>query len=163
MSKQTEIWYFIADGARARVVRRDQAAGGYRAIRQFRSGKARLKTSELMSDRPGRVMESGSAARHAAASRHDPHLEAKLAFAREVAGHINHACRDGECDEFILVAPARTLGEIKKHLESPARSKLVSEISKDLTRTPDGDLGKHLDDLAHRIEHGLVQADGHRH
>lgn len=28
------------------------------------------------------------------------------------------------------------LGEIKKHLASSARGKLVSEISKDLTRTP---------------------------
>lgn len=108
-------------------------------------------------------MESGSATRHAAASRHDPHLEAKLAFARDIAEHISHACRDGECDEFILIAPARTLSEIKKHLASSAQSKLLSEISKDLTRTPDGDLGKHLDELAHRVEHGLVRVDGHRH
>lgn len=156
MSKQREIWYLIADGARARIVRRDQASGGYHAIRRFRSDKARLKTSELMSDRPGRVMESGSTARHAAASRHDPHLKAKLAFAQDLAEHISHACRDGECDEFILVAPAHTLGEIKKHLASLAQSKLVSEILKDLTRTPDGALGRHLDELAYRIERGLV-------
>jgi len=163
MSKQRTVWYFIADGARARVVLRDRTSGGYHAVRQFRSDKARLKTSELVSDRQGRVMESGSATRHAAVSHLDPHLEAKHAFARDLAEHINHACLGGECDELILVAPARTLGEIKKRLASPAHGKLVSEISKDLTHTPDGDLGKHLDELAHRIEHGLVHVDGHRH
>jgi protein required for attachment to host cells len=159
MSRQKEVWYVIADGAKARVVRRDQEAGAYHAIRWLHSDMARLKSSELVSDRLGRVMESSSTTRHAAARRHDPHREAKLAFARETAERINHACQAGELDGFVLVAPSRILGEIRKHLASSAHAKLISELAKDLTPVPDGDLGEHLDEIAHRIDWGLAPVD----
>lgn len=161
MSRRKEIWYVIADGAKARIVQRDQGSGAYRTVRWLHSDMARLKSSELVSDRPGRVMESSSTTRHAATPRHDPHLEAKLAFARETAERINHACQAGELDGFVLVAPSRTLGEIRKHLASTTHIKLATELAKDLTPVPDGDLGKHLGEIAHRIEWGLPHIDEH--
>lgn len=156
MSKHVEIWYLIADGAHARIVRRDAENGGYHQVSRSELRLARLKTSQIMSDRAGRVGESASSARHAAEAKHDPHRQAKLAFAHKTAADINEASRASEFDELVLVAPARVLGEIRSHLDTQTSKRVVGELAKDLTPVPDGDLGKHLDTLAHRIERGLA-------
>lgn len=156
MSKHVEIWYLIADGAHARIVRRDAETGAYRQVSRSDSKMARLKTSQIMSDRQGRVAESASSARHAAEAKHDPHRQAKLAFAHKTAHDINEAAHAREFDELVLVAPARVLGEIRGHLDTETSKRVVGELAKDLTPVPDGDLGKHLDVLAHRIERGLA-------
>lgn len=163
MSKHKTIWYLIADGARARVVERNPESGAYHPIRLYRSKLARLKSSKLKSDRPGRVIESASSTRHAASPRNDPHEEAKLVFARDVAGHIESASKEHEFDELVLAAPSRVLNEIKKHLAPRTLDQVVSELAKDLTKTPDGKLGAHLDEIAHRVERGFVSIDRHRH
>jgi protein required for attachment to host cells len=163
MSISKTVWYVIADGARARVVERNRESGAYHPIRLFRSKLARLKSSKLKSDRPGRVIESSTSARHAASPRHDPHADAKLAFARDVAGHIESAAKGREFDELVLAAPSRILNEIKKHLETRTLSQVVSELAKDLTKTPDGKLGDHLDEIALRIERGFITVDRHLH
>lgn len=155
-----KIWYVVADGARARILERNRETGAYHAIRDYASALARLKSSELKSDRPGRVFESGSGTRHAAAPRHDPHRDAKLAFAREIAGHIEAAARQHAFDWLVLAAPSRIQGEIGNHLPPATRDRVAFKLAKDLTKVPDGDLGPHLDGIADRIESGRLVGDG---
>ena len=155
MSKHVEIWYLIADGANARIVRRDTETGAYHQVSRSRSRMARLKTSQIASDDAGRVLESGSTTRHAAEARHDPHRQAKEAFSRKTAEDINKAAKESKFDELVIVAPARVLGEIRDHLDTQTKKRVVAELSKDLTPVPDGDLAKHLDGIAHRVERGI--------
>ena len=54
----------------------------------------------------------------------------------------------GDYDSLIVVAPARTLGEMRRHYHSEVQKRLVREISKDLTGHP-----------VTEIEHILLKAD----
>jgi protein required for attachment to host cells len=155
--KLGKVWFVVADGARARVVERDETSGAFQTIRQIHSDDALKRSSELGSDRPGRVVESRSASRHAASPRHDLQREAKRAFARETADHVNRAGEQGEFDHLVLAAPARVLNEIKKHLTGSSRERTVGELAKDLTHTPDADLAGHFAEImqqAHKAPAG---------
>ena len=49
-------------------------------------------------------------------------------------------------DRLVLVAPAATLGELRKALNAHATDRLAAEIAKDLTNLPEHELPKHLED-----------------
>jgi protein required for attachment to host cells len=144
--KNPIIWYVIADGARARIVHRQEYASGYTTELELQSTEAHRPSRAIRSDRPGRVGESASPARHAIEPRHDPHEEAKRAFAQEVAAALDRI--DGHFDQLVLVAPARILAELRAALSPPLREKLSGEVAKDLTKVPIGELGDHLPRLA---------------
>ncbi|MBX6370313.1 MAG: host attachment protein [Rhodospirillales bacterium] len=143
--KKPIIWYLIADGARARIVHRQEFASGYETELELESAEARRPSRAIASDRPGRVGESASPTRHAMEPRQDPHEAAKKAFMREVAEAI--APFEGRFDRLVLVAPARVLGELRSALPAGVRAKVTEEIAKDLTNTPIGELGEHLPKL----------------
>lgn len=143
--KKPTIWYLIADGARARVVHRQEFASGYTTELELESIEAHRPSREIGSDRPGRVGESASPARHAMEPRQDPHEAAKKAFLHEVAAALDRI--DGNFDRLVLVAPARVLPELRAALPPRLREKVSEELAKDLTRTPIGELGEHLPKL----------------
>lgn len=144
MSATAATWFVMADGARLRIVRRDSANGAFRTIEEAHSKSARLRSSDLGADRPGRVIESASSARHAAGERQDLHRREKRGFAEAIADKLNDAGRRGDFDSLVLVAPDRVLGDIRRHLAADVASKVGYDIAKDLTRVPDGDLASHL-------------------
>jgi protein required for attachment to host cells len=140
--KKPTIWYVIADGARARIVHRQETASGYEVEFELESSDAHRPSREIWADRPGRAGESASPARHAMEPRQDPHEAAKRAFVHEVAGALDR--RHGKFDRLVLVAPARLLPELREALPAKLREKVSDELAKDLTRTPLGELGEHL-------------------
>jgi protein required for attachment to host cells len=67
------------------------------------------------------------------------------AFAREVAGALNAASVLNEVDRIILVAAPRIGASLRDALDAAVRRKIVGELPKDLTKTPDHALGPHLE------------------
>ncbi len=61
-----------------------------------------------------------------------------------MAERINAAAESGEMKEIVIVAPPRTLGEIRKDLSSKAHGKVAGELDKDLTRHPLPEIEKAL-------------------
>ncbi|MDX1542025.1 MAG: host attachment protein [Geminicoccaceae bacterium] len=140
-------WILIADGAKARVVEQDKESRRYRpAFEEAHFGAAAAPSREIASDRPGRTFDSGGEGRHAMEPSTDPQRHAKLSFARDLAERLSQAANRNEFDRLILVAAPRTLGDLRSLLSDSVKSKVVVEIDKDLTNTPDQDLGKHLDE-----------------
>ena len=144
MAKRLNTWFVVADGASARILTRDAASGNFVVVEERDSPEARLRTRELVSDRPGRSHESGMTGRHAMEAPSDPQRLKKEEFARELARAINRACGEGRFDDLVLVAPARTLGEIKRELDRTALAKLSASLTKDLTKVPADHLHDHL-------------------
>jgi protein required for attachment to host cells len=99
---------------------------------------------DLKSDHPGRAFDTGSGARHAMEPRHDPHRYEKEHFARQVAQVINDAARRKEFQRLVLVAPPKTLGDLRAELDDHARRLVVGEVPHDLIRTPLPELRHHL-------------------
>jgi len=138
-------WILIADGARARVVEQDPDSRRYRPAFQEAHFGTTAQSKEIASDRPGRSFDSAGEGRHAMEPSTDPQRHAKLSFARELADRLTHAANRNEFDRLILVAAPRTLGDLRSLLPGTVRSKVAVELDKDLTNTPDQELGKHLD------------------
>jgi protein required for attachment to host cells len=148
MTKRPVIWLVIADGGRARLVMRRETAPRYATFRELMSVAEQSPSRELGADRPGRSRESATTARHAIEPRSDPHELAKEDFAHEVAKVLNEAGAADEFDRIIMVAPPHIAAWLRHGLGKAVRAKIVGELPKDLTKVPDRELGRHLDEVA---------------
>jgi len=141
--KKARLWYIIADGGRARFVIRD-GKGAFRTVASLASTELHEHSRDLGLDRPARVKESASPARHAIEPRRDLHAAAKQDFVKRVAGQLDAEHERGQFDKLMLVAPPGVLTELKKALSKPVAKLVASDLQKDLTRVPDHDLVEHL-------------------
>jgi protein required for attachment to host cells len=150
--KAKKTWIVLADGMHARVLRQDKhGAPLVPALDQELYDPAVHGFSrDLKSDAPGRAFDSGSGARHAMEPRTDPKTHEKELFARRVAELINTAAAQESFDQLVLVAPPKTLGELRTQLDARARKLVIGEVPRDLLKTPAPELPAHLADvLAH--------------
>jgi protein required for attachment to host cells len=65
-------------------------------------------------------------------------------FAGEVAEMLKRRALENEFDSLIIVAPPRTLGELRKHYHKEVEKRLAGEIAKDLTGHPVEEIEKIL-------------------
>lgn len=92
-------------------------------------------TRDMGSDRPGRVFSSASGT-PSAVEQTDWHQQAEDRFAAEAAALLScHAESDGGA-EIVVVAPSRTLAELRRHYSRAVSARIVAEIDKDLTGHP---------------------------
>lgn len=141
--KKARLWYVIADGGRARFVARDDN-GAFRTVQSFVATELHERSRDLGLDRPARVKESASPARHAIEPRRDLKEAAKEDFIRIVAEEIEAGHGRGQFDKLVLVAPPGVLTELKNALSKPIAKIVASDLQKDLTKVPDHDLVAHL-------------------
>jgi len=57
-------------------------------------------------------------------------------FAADTAERLKARALDNDFDSLIVVAPPRTLGELRKHYHKEVEKRLVGEVAKDLTNVP---------------------------
>jgi protein required for attachment to host cells len=98
------------------------------------------------SDRPGRVSESSHSGRRSAVEMTDWHELEEKRFARQVAAAAERVLRGEQKTSLIVVAPPRTLAELRSAFHADVRRRIVAEHDKDLTKHPVGDIEKHLRD-----------------
>jgi protein required for attachment to host cells len=136
-------WFLLADGEHCRIVARG-ADGAFRTELEIDSATAHQRSFGLGADRPGRSYESVGMARHAIAPRHDSHKLAEAEFLRFLASEVSTAAGQGAYDRLVLVAPVRHLPILRAALGHAARAALCGEVSKDLLKVPDHELGRFL-------------------
>jgi protein required for attachment to host cells len=101
---------------------------------------------DLKSSAPGRAFDT-SGGRHAMEPRTDPKTHEKQVFARRVAELINDAASRKTFDQLILVAPPKTLGELRTQLGDSVKKLIIGEIHHDLVKTPANELPQHLSEV----------------
>jgi protein required for attachment to host cells len=111
-----------ADALNLQVVEADQQRDAY--DRDIKTDTAGQKPGVPGS--PG-----GSTAQEA-----DFHQQAEDRFAADTAGIINRAAQSNGFESLIIIAPPKTLGELRKHYGAQVRDKIKAEIAKDLTSHP---------------------------
>ncbi len=143
------IWFVIADGSHARFLQRTAPSAELEPAlaEEMVDPVAHSFARDLKEDRPGRSFDSPGAggARHAIEPRRDPHVLRKEHFAHRVAEVINDAAAHDRFDALVLVAPPKTLGEIRAALGEPAKRRVVAESPKELIKIPRVELAGHLD------------------
>jgi len=144
--KPTVTWVLVADGKRAQLYRNDGPDHGLNRVANgsFESDLPPTHSGAVMTDRPARVQESASSARHAIEPKTDPRRAAKAAFAAELAKKLEDGLVRGACQRIVLVAPPRILGELREHLSPRGRDAVAGEIVKDLTHLPLAELAKQV-------------------
>lgn len=145
--KPTRTWIVVADGARARVLLNEGPGKGLKpaVAEALEHAPSRARDRELVSDRPGRTYDRGGPGRHSKEPRTDWHRFEKERFAHEVAGMLRQGRIDGSFDRLILVAPPKTLGDLRHELDKPTADRIYAEVQKDLTNMDDRELPKHLE------------------
>jgi protein required for attachment to host cells len=142
--KATRNWIVIADGARARILENTGPGKGLTPLPAEEMHQSLHPSRDINADRPGRTHDRMGPARHAMEPPSDPHREEKRHFAAELAGHLNAAAQKHSYDRLVLVAPAKTLGDLRQALSKEASDKVEGELAKDLIKTPDQELAGHL-------------------
>jgi protein required for attachment to host cells len=71
--------------------------------------------------------------RHAFEPSHDYHKLEKHRFMAALAGKLDEACAKREFDDLIVVAPRRSLGELRSLLSKRVQGHIRQEVAKDLT------------------------------
>jgi protein required for attachment to host cells len=92
---------------------------------------------ELRSAGPGHAFSSyEGSSRRSSYDETDFHEQVKVQFTANIAAFLNERARLGSIDELIMVAPPRTLGELRKHIRRDVADRLRAEIAKDLVKQP---------------------------
>ncbi|MEQ8192965.1 MAG: host attachment protein [Rhodospirillales bacterium] len=141
--KPIRTWVVVADGARAVLLLNEGPGKGLTPL----TGELRQPakpTREIGTDRPGRVQESADSSRHAMEPRVDWHRFEKQHFAEKIAAMLDTAAEKKEMDRIVLVAPAKTLGDLRKAINGQTAALVRNEVAKDLTNLKPHELVAHL-------------------
>jgi protein required for attachment to host cells len=101
-------------------------------------------THEQGSERPGRVSKAFDSSQRSAVEPVDWHDIEEHRFARKVAAVMEEIVRTRKVPALVVVAPPRTLADLRSAFHTDVQARIIAEINKDLTKHPVGDIEKHL-------------------
>ena len=101
-------------------------------------------THEQGSERPGRVSKAFGSGRRSTVEPVDWHNIEEERFARKVAAAMEEIVRTRKVPALVVVAPPRTLADLRGAFHPDIRGRIIAEINRDLTKHPIGDIEKHL-------------------
>jgi protein required for attachment to host cells len=137
-------WVLIADGGRARVLENRGPGKGLQAADGMVFERELPPSREILSDRPGRSIESVGMARHAIENASDPHRELKRGFAKRLCEVLESKLEEGAFQRLVMVAPPVTMGDLRQALPAKLQKAVVGELVEDLTKVPNDRVPRHL-------------------
>ena len=91
---------------------------------------------DLKRDDAGRTFDASGGAGRSAYEETDFHQLEEDRFAAQAAEMLKQRALRNEFESVIIVAPPRTLGELRKHYHKEVEKRIAGEIAKDLTGHP---------------------------
>ncbi len=135
---------FVGDGRKALFLRNIGDAQAPNLAAEVVLTDDNPATHEQGADRPGRTFKRAHTNRRASMEPTDWHELEKHRFARRVASAIESLVRAKKVEAIIVVAPARTLSDLRKAFHADVKKRIIAEVEKDLTRHPVADIEQHL-------------------
>jgi protein required for attachment to host cells len=134
---------FVGDGRKALFLRND----GDEKFPNLRTEQVFVDenpaTHEQGTDRPGRSFAS-SGSRRSGVDQTDWHDLEEHRFAREVAAVLEKVVRERNIEALVIVAPPRTLADLRAAFHADVKKRIIAEVDKDLTKHPLYEIEKHL-------------------
>lgn len=138
-----DAFVFVGDGRKALFLRNE----GDEKFLNLKTERVLIDqnppTREQGSDQPGRTFQSVGS-RRSAMEDVDWHVLEEQRFAHEIAAALQRIVRERKVKALVVVAPPRTLAELRRAFHSEVKSRIVAEIDKDLTKQPIYEIEKHL-------------------
>src|SRR3974377_16439 len=101
-------------------------------------------THEQGSERPGRVSKALDSAQRSAVEAVDWHHIEEHRFTKKVAAAMEEVVRERNAPALVVVAPPKTLRDLRLACHADVRARVIAEINKDLTKHPVGEIERHL-------------------
>lgn len=135
---------FVGDGSKALFLRNegDEKFPNLKTERVFEDEN--LATHEQGSERPGRISKSAHSGHRSAVEAVDWHDLEEHRFARKVASALEQKVRAQKVPALVIVAPPRTLADLREAFHPDVKSLVIAELHKDLTKHSLGEIEKHL-------------------
>jgi len=133
----------VADGRKMLFFRNEGDATNPHLIVERKAVQDNPADREQGTDTPGRAF-SGNGSGRSAFSETDFHQLEEDRFAADVADLLKTRALRGDFDELIVVAPPKTLGDLRKHYHKEVERRLNGELAKDLTGHPVDEIEKLL-------------------
>ncbi len=101
-------------------------------------------TRDQGTDRPGRGFKRAATNRRSSMEMTDWHELEKERFAGRVASAMEQLVRAENVKAIVIVAPPRTLAELRHAFHADVKKRIIAEVDKDLTKHPVWEIEKHL-------------------
>ena len=139
-----DAFIFVGDGRKALFLRNDgdEKFPNLKTERVF--AEENPPTHEQGSDRPGRSFESAHTGRSGAVPQTDWHRLEEDRFVGRVAAALEDLVRKRRVPALVIVAPPRTLADLRRDFHADVKKLIVAEIDKDLTKHPVSEIETHL-------------------
>ncbi len=129
----------VADGRKMLFFRNDGDAQHPNLVVERKREQDNPSDGDQGTDRPGRSFSSVGPGR-SAYEETDFHQLEEDRFAAETAELLKKRALNNDFEKLIIVAPPKTLGELRKHYHKEVESRLIGEIDKSLTGHPVEDI-----------------------
>jgi protein required for attachment to host cells len=136
-------WIVVCDGRKALLIENegDEMLAKF-ATREVYEHKEE-PTHALGTDRPGRVAEMATGV-HSTVEPANFHDQEETVFLKRLAAHLDGLARAGRKRHFVIVAPPRALGVLRKSYSPALRKAISAEVDHDLVRLPLGEIEARL-------------------
>lgn len=125
----------VADGRKMLFFRNEGDAAYPNLVVESVREQDNMPNSAQSRDAPGTVFSSVGTGR-SSYEETDFHQLEEDRFAAETADILKRRAFKNDYESLVVVAPPRTLGELRKHYHKEVSSRLIGEVDKDLTRHP---------------------------
>ena len=139
-----DAFVFVGDGRKALFLRNegDEKFPNLRTERVFVDDNP--PTPEQGTDRPGREFQRAGTTMRSAVESTDWHELEEHRFAQRVAAAFEQLVRERKVKALVVVAPPRTLADLRHAFHADVKGRIIAEIDKDLTKHPVYEIEKHL-------------------
>ena len=134
---------FVGDGCKALVLLNEGDGLRPRLKVQQAFEDENPPTHEQGSDKPGRALH-GTEPNRSAMEQTDWHDIKKHRFARTVASALDRLLRELQTKRLVIVAPPRTLADLRRSFSPTVQKSIVAELAKDLTGLSVSDISQYL-------------------
>ena len=135
---------FVGDGRKALFLRNagDEKFPNLKTERVF--AEENPPTHEQGTDRPGRGYPYAGSHRASSMGDTDWHHLEEHHFTKRVAAAFEDVVRRNKAPALVVVAPPRTLADLRRAFHADVQKRIVAELGKDLTKHPVDDIATHL-------------------
>lgn len=139
-----DAFVFVGDGRKALFLRNegDEKFPNLKTENVFQDDNP--PTHEQGSERPGRLGKALDSSQRSAVEAVDWHHIEEHRFAKKVAAAMEDVMRARRVPALVVVAPPKTLADLRNAFHADIRARVIAEINKDLTKHPVGEIERHL-------------------
>jgi protein required for attachment to host cells len=135
---------FVGDGQKALFLRNSGDVKYPNLITENVFTDENPPAHEQGTDRPGRVFKRAATNRRSSVEITDWHELEKHRFVEHVAAAIEKLVRAERVKALVIVAPPRTLAQLRHAFHEDVKKRIIAEVDKDLTKHPISEIEKHL-------------------